>query len=58
MSEIPQVGWQYKSMDGRIVTVDFVKNNLVVWTYEGDRFELTLSTHLDYFVQDFVKVEK
>ena len=62
-NRIPKVGETYQSIISRnghgdkIVTIDFVKNNLVVWTYENDREELTLSTKLEYFMQDFVRIE-
>jgi aminopeptidase-like protein len=54
MKRMIEIGSQWKSRDGKIVTVDFVKNNLVVWTYEfNDREQMTLSSHKDHFLKDF-----
>lgn len=54
-----EIGSQWQSIDGRIVTVDFVKNNLVVWTYQfNDREQITLSSHKDYFLKDFKELKR
>jgi len=49
-----EIGSEWKSIDGKVVTIDFVKNNLVVWTYEfNDREQITFSTKKEIFIKDF-----
>lgn len=54
-----EIGSQWQSIDGKVVTIDFVKNNLVVWTYEfNDREQITLSTHKESFIKDFKEIKR
>jgi hypothetical protein len=54
-----KIGSEWQSIDGKVVTVDFVKNNLVVWTYEfNDREQITLSTNKEFFIKDFKELKR
>ena len=54
-----EIGSQWQSIDDKVVTIDFVKNNLVVWTYEfNDREQITLSTHKESFIKDFKEIKR
>jgi hypothetical protein len=54
-----EIGSQWQSIDGKVVTIDFVKNNLVVWTYEfNDREQITLSTNKESFIKDFKEIKR
>jgi hypothetical protein len=60
MSKI-EIGSQWQSIDGYVVSVDFAKNDfaLVVWTYkhEDQRLgEITLATRKEDFIKDFKKI--
>jgi len=55
-----EIGSQWQSIDGKVVTIDFVKNNLVVWTYEfNDRHlqQITFSTFKEFFIKDFKELK-
>ena len=54
-----KIGSEWQSIDGKVVTVDFVKNDLVVWTYEfNDREQITLSTKKEFFIKDFKELKR
>jgi hypothetical protein len=54
-----KIGSEWQSIDGKVVTIDFVKNNLVVWTYEfNDREQITLSTKKEFFIKDFKELKR
>jgi len=56
-----EIGSEWQSIDGKVVTIDFVKNNLVVWTYEfNDRRlqQITFSTFKEFFIKDFKELKK
>jgi protein-arginine kinase activator protein McsA len=54
-----EIGSRWRSVDGKVVTIDFVKNNLVVWTYEfNDREQITLSTNKEIFIKDFKELKR
>jgi hypothetical protein len=54
-----EIGSEWQSIDGKVVTIDFVKNDLVVWTYEfNDREQITLSTHKEIFIKDFKELKR
>jgi len=53
-----KIGSEWQSIDGKVVTVDFVKNNLVVWTYEFNDREITLSTNKEFFIKDFKELKR
>ena len=60
MSKI-EIGSQWQSIDGCVVSVDFAKNNfaLVIWTYkhEDERLgEVTLATRKEDFIKDFKEI--
>jgi len=56
---IIKIGSEWQSIDGKIVTVDFVKNHLVVWTYEfNDREQITLSINKEIFIKDFKELKR
>jgi hypothetical protein len=53
-----KIGSEWQSIDGKVVTIDFVKNNLVVWTYEfNDREQITLSSNKEFFIKDFKELK-
>jgi len=54
-----EIGSEWQSIDGKVVTIDFVKNKLVVWTYEfNDREQITFSTKKEFFIKDFKEIKK
>jgi hypothetical protein len=54
-----KIGSEWQSIDGKVVTIDFVKNNLVVWTYEfNDREQITFSTKKEFFIKDFKELKR
>jgi hypothetical protein len=54
-----EIGSEWQSIDGKVVTIDFVKNNLVVWTYEfNDREQITFSTKKEFFIKDFKELKR
>jgi hypothetical protein len=54
-----EIGSRWQSIDGKVVTIDFVKNNLVVWTYEfNDREQITFSTKKEFFIKDFKELKR
>jgi len=54
IESVIKIGSEWQSIDGKVVTVNFVKNDLIVWTYEfNDREQITLSTNKQIFYQRF-----
>ena len=54
-----EIGSHWQSIDGKVITIDFVKNDLVVWTYEfNDREQITLSTNKEIFIKDFKELKR
>ena len=54
-----KIGSQWQSIDGKVVTINFVKNDLIVWTYEfNDREQITFSTKKEFFIKDFKELKK
>ena len=54
-----EIGSEWQSIDGKVVKIDFVKNDLIVWTYEfNDREQITLSTHKEIFIKDFKELKR
>lgn len=51
-----EIGSEWQLIDGKVVTIHFVKNDLVVWTYEfNDREQITLSTIINKFLSKILK---
>jgi len=54
-----EIGSEWQSIDGKVVKIDFIKNDLVVWTYEfNDREQITLSTKKEFFIKDFKELKR
>jgi hypothetical protein len=54
-----EIGSEWQSIDGKVVKIDFIKNNLVVWTYEfNDREQITFSTKKEFFIKDFKELKR
>lgn len=54
-----KIGSKWQSIDGKVVTIDFVKNHLVVWTHKNEHERLretTFATRDEYFLKDFKEI--
>jgi len=59
IESVIKIGSEWQSIDGKIVTIDFIKNDLVVWTYEfNDREQITLSINKEIFIKDFKELKR